>query len=129
MPVTYQINREARFIETYCTGVVTFDEVMGHFEQLEAEAALPERLDVLLDLAGATTLPESGQLLEVARAVERLKAKLEWGACAIVASHDALFGMSRMFEAFAEGSFARIAVFRKREDAKGWLACCRAPSA
>ena len=129
MPVTYQINREARFIETYCTGVVTFDEVMGHFEQLEAEAALPERLDVLLDLAGATTLPESGQLLEVARAVERLKAKLEWGACAIVASHDALFGMSRMFEAFAEESFARIAVFRKREDAKGWLACCRAPSA
>ena len=129
MPVTYQINREARFIETYCTGVVTFDEVMGHFEQLEAEAALPERLDVLLDLEGVTTLPESGQLLEVARAVDRLKAKLEWGACAIVASHDALFGMSRMFEAFVEGSFARIAVFRKREDAKGWLACCRAPSA
>jgi len=129
MPVTYQINREARFIETYCTGAVTFEEVMSHFEQLEDEAALPERLDVLLDLAGATTLPESGQLLEVARAVDRLKAKLEWGACAIVASRDALFGMSRMFEAFVEGSFARIAVFRKREDAKGWLACCRAPSA
>jgi len=44
-------------------------------------------------------------------------------------SRDALFGMSRMFEAFVEGSFARIAVFRKRENAKGWLACCRAPSA
>jgi hypothetical protein len=70
MPVTYQINREACFIETYCTGTVTFDEVMDHFEQLEAEAALPERLDVLLDLEGATTLPESGQLLEVARAVD-----------------------------------------------------------
>ena len=128
MPVTYLINHKARFIETRCTGEVTFDEVMNHFKQLEAEPALPERLDVLLDLEGAMTLPESGQLLEVARAVDRLKAKVQWGACAIIASGDALFGMSRMFEAFAEGSFARIAVFRRCEEAKQWLALSEAPS-
>lgn len=129
MPVTYQINHKKGFIETNCTGAVTFDEVIGHFEQLEAEAELPERLDVLLDLEGATTLPESGQLLEVAQAVDRLKARVKWGACAIVASRDALFGMSRMFEAFAEGSFVRIAVFRGREDAIRWLAGSQAPAA
>ena len=105
MPVTYLINHKARFIETRCTGEVTFDEVMNHFKQLEA-----------------------GQLLEVARAVDRLKAKVQWGACAIIASGDALFGMSRMFEAFAEGSFARIAVFRRCEEAKQWLALSEAPS-
>jgi hypothetical protein len=49
MPATCQINREAGFIETHCTGELTFDDVMRHFQQLEAEPSLPERLDVLLD--------------------------------------------------------------------------------
>jgi len=129
MPVTYQINRETGFIETHCTGEVTFDEVMGHFRQLEAEPSLPERLDVLLDLERTTTLPESAQLQEVTRAVERLKAKVQWGACAIVASSDALFGMIRMFEVFAEGSFDRIRVFRVRKDAERWLASIGSPAA
>lgn len=128
MPVTYQINPETRFIETRCTGEVTMDEVLDHFRQLEADPALPERLDVLLDLDEATTLPESAQLLEVAQAVDRLKPRVQWGACAIVASRDALFGMSRMFEVFAEGLFTRISVFREREDAKRWLACPQSPS-
>jgi len=101
MPVTYQFDREAGFIETHCTGELTFDEVMRHFQQLEAEPLLPERLDVLLDLDETTSLPESVQLLEVTRTVERLKAKVEWGWSAIVASRHALFGMSRMFEATA----------------------------
>jgi hypothetical protein len=129
MSVTYRINRELGFIETHCTGEVTFDEVLCHFQQLEAEPSLPGRLDVLLDLDGTTTLPESGQLLEVTRAVDRLKAKVQWGACAIVASRDALFGMSRMFEVFAEGLFVRISVFREREDAERWLAGTRSPAA
>jgi len=122
MPVTYQINHKAGFIETRCTGLVTFDEVMRHFEQLEAESSLTGRLDVLLDLTETTSLPETAQLQEVAQFVKRLKAKLEWGACAIVASRDALFGMSRIFEVFAESLFHRICVFRERKEAQQWLA-------
>ena len=129
MPVTYQINRKTGFIETRCTGEVTLDEVLSHFQQLEVEPSLPKRLDVLLDLAEMTSLPESDELLEVTRAVARLKTRVEWGACAIVANRDALFGMIRVFEAFAEGLFARTHVFRKRADAKHWLACNQLPAA
>ena len=127
MPVTYQLNPESGCIETLCTGEVTLDEVLHHFQELEADASLPERLDVLLDLCAMTTLPESEQLREVTRAVDRLNAKVAWGACAIVARRDALFGMSRMFEIFAEGLFARTRVFREREAAEEWLACPRSP--
>jgi hypothetical protein len=129
MPVTYQINRETSFIETHCTGEVTLDEVLGHFQQLEAEPSLPERLDVLLDLAEMTSLPDSAELQEVTRAVDRLRAMVEWGACAIVASRNALFGMIRMFEVLAEGLFVRIHVFRERTEAERWLGCCRPPAA
>lgn len=127
MPVTYQINRRTEFIETRCTGEVTVDDVLSHFQQLEVEPSLPKRLDVLLDLAEMTSLPESDELLEVTRAVARLKTRVEWGACAIVANRDALFGMIRVFEVFAEGLFARTHVFRKRADAKQWLACNQLP--
>jgi len=129
MPVTYQINHETAFIETHCTGEVTLDEVLDHFRQLEAEPSLPRQLDVLLDLDKTTSLPESPQLMEVTRAVERLSAKVEWGVCAIVANRDALYGMSRIFEVFAERQFDHISVFRDREDAKRWIASNRSSPA
>ncbi|HXV37131.1 MAG TPA: hypothetical protein VEC18_08275 [Myxococcota bacterium] len=121
MPVTYELNPYAGFIETRCTGDTTFEEVMEHFRELEADPKLPKRLDVFLDLDSMTTIPLSDQLRDVARAVARLKAKVEWGSCAILASRDVVFGMSRMFEVFAEGLFERTRVFRKREDAQRWL--------
>jgi hypothetical protein len=127
MPVTYHLDPVRGFVETRCTGDVTLDEVLEHFRELEVDASLPDRLDVLLDLGAMTSLPESEQLRDVTRAVERLKAKVEWGACAIVARRDALFGMSRMFEVFTEELFARTRVFRERAAAQDWLANPRAP--
>lgn len=120
--VTYQLNPETGFLETRCVGDVTMDDVMRHFRDLETDPALPEQLDVLLDLDAMTSLPESAQLREITRAVDRLTARVRWGACAIVTSRDAMFGMSRMFEVFAEGLFARTRVFRERGAAQRWLA-------
>lgn|SRR5262245_31400000 len=122
MPVSYEIDRAAGRIDTRCTGDVTLDEVMRHFAELRADPSTPERLDVLLDLDGTTSTPESPQLRQVTRAIDQLTAKLRWGACAIVASRDSLYGMSRMFAVFAEGLFAETQVFRDRQAAERWLA-------
>jgi len=94
---------------------------MAHFRDLEADASLPGRLDVLLDLSRMESLPESAQLRSVAGEVGRLREKLEWGTWAIVAPRDALFGMLRVFEVFTEGSLARSRVFRQRDEAEEWL--------
>lgn len=128
MPVSYEIDREAGRIETRCTGDVTLDDVLRHFEQLRADPSTPDRLDVLLDLEGMTSIPESTDLHQVTRAVDRLTVKLRWGACAIVASRDSLFGMSRMFAVFSEGLFAQTQVFRERQAAERWLAAARPPT-
>ena len=129
MSVTYQLHQRERFIETQCSGDVTLEEVLGHFSELEADPSLPDQLDVFLDLDKMTSLPESNQLREVARAVGRLRAKVEWGSCAILATRDGAFGISRMFEVFAEGLFARTRVFRTREEAELWLSCTQSPDA
>ena len=128
MTVTYELDRESDFIHTRCTGNVTLEEVLRHFQELETEPSLPERLDVLLDLDEMQTLPETNELSSVVSAVQRLEARLKWGACAIVASRDALFGMSRVFEAFAEGRFSSSCVFRRHDKAERWLASVRSPA-
>jgi len=121
MSVIYHLNPEAGFIETRCIGDVSFEEVMGHFRELEADPSLPKRLDVFLDLDEMASIPEVDQLRDVARAIDRLRARVEWGSCAILASRDVTFGMSRMFEVFADGLFSRTRVFRKREEDARWL--------
>jgi hypothetical protein len=123
MPLTYQIDHEIGTIETKGAGNVTLDEVIAHFRALAEDPALPDRLDVLLDLDEMDTLPGREQLEKVATAISR--AKVEWGACAVVASRDALYGMLRVFAVLARPEFTRTRVFRDLEQAERWLASFR----
>jgi len=122
MTIIYQIDRYAERIETQCIGDVTPEEVLEHFRELEAHPELPKRLDVFLDLERLTSIPNSDQIRDVSFEVDRLKATVEWGACAILATSDIVFGISRVFEVFTEGLFSRTRVFRDREEARRWLA-------
>ena len=50
-----------------------------------------------------------------------LGASLRWGALAIVAKTDLLFGMSRILGVFVEDSFSDTGVFRNVAEAERWL--------
>ena len=54
---------------------------------------------------------ETGKMREVVR----------WGALAVVARSDVLFGMSRMLEVMAEPHFTTTRVFRELVPAQAWL--------
>jgi hypothetical protein len=122
MPISYRFDQAADLIRTRCTGDVTFQEVLDHFRELERDPSRPPRLDVLLDLTDMESLPDSGQLRVVASEIDDLGSKIQWGTWAIVANRDALFGMSRVFQVFAESHFAESRVFRDLDEAEGWLA-------
>ena len=125
MPVTYTIDANQRLIRTRCVGDVTYDEVAAHFRSLVDDPDVPGYLDVLLDLSELGSLPETHQLENVARDVQKASAKVRFGACAIVAQRDALFGMMRMFEVIARTYFREIQAFRLMEQAESWLASQR----
>ena len=125
MPVTYQIDKNRQLIHTKCSGPVTIEEVVAHFHTLEHDPECPPRPNVLLDLTEQTSIPLKGNLQDVAGEITRIRGTVTFGACAIVARQDALFGMLRMFEVFAEKCFLRTHVFRKMEDAQEWLAAER----
>jgi len=128
MPVTYAIDVKEKLIRTKCTGDVKFQEVIEHFRTLERDPNCADRLDVFLDLSRITSLPATGQISGVAREIARIKEKVRFNICAVVAPTDAIFGMLRMFEVMAKPYFSETRVFRLAADAEAWLTSQRSPA-
>lgn len=122
MPVTYQIDAANGIIRTRCVGDVTLKEVLGHFRDLIRDPDCPRRLDVLLDLSEETSLPETLDMRAVAHEISRVRERVEFGTCAVVACTDALFGMLRMLQVFTEELFSEYWVSRSLPEAEAWLA-------
>ena len=120
MPITYEIDAPRGRVVTTCSGSVTLREVMAHFDALQRDPRRPGRLDVLLDWTALATPPAAPQVQAAADRVALVE-DLVFGACAIVAPTDLLFGTARMFEAFARGQFAAIRTFRQRAEAEALL--------
>jgi hypothetical protein len=121
VPITYEIDAGPRLIRTRCVGPTTFAEVMDHFRTLRSDPALPGQMSVLLDLSEQTSVPDSGQIKRVAAETGRMREVVRWGALAVVARSDVLFGMSRMLEVMAEPHFSATRVFRDLAPAEAWL--------
>ena len=121
MPVTYQIDPARKLICTTCSAPLRFTEVIEHFQTLKQDPACTGYLDVLLDVSNADTLPVSRQLGPISAEIGAVRAKVQFGICAIVASRDAMFGMMRVFEVAAGPYFRSIRVFRDPLEAQKWM--------
>ena len=122
MPLTYSIDVAQNIIRTCGAGDVTLADVISHFRELQNDKRCPPQLDVLLDLTETISLPETSQLTAVTNEIRKIQSKVLFGACAIVASRDVLFGMARIFEVMAQPYFRAISVFRSVEPAEAFLA-------
>lgn len=96
--------------------------MIEHFRTLKEDPACTGRLDVLLDVSDADRLPLSSQLGPISAEVGAVRAKVEFGSCAIIAPRDAMFGMMRIFEIAAGSYFRAIRVFRTATEAEKWVA-------
>ena len=121
MPVTYRIDLERRRIMTRCTGDTSLAEVLAHFDELERDPAVPPGADVRLDLTRITSLPNVGQIRSAADRAGSAARTVTFGAIAIVANTEDLFGVARLFEMFTRRIFTRSRVFATLEEADAWL--------
>ena len=121
MPVTYKIDANNKTVRTECVGLVTLQEVVDHFRILEQDPDCPDILDVFLDLSEMDSLPETREISAVVHEVKRIRGQVRFGACAILASRDALIGMMRVFEVMAEECFRVTCTFRVANEAEVWL--------
>jgi hypothetical protein len=121
MPISYRIDREGGILRTRCAGFVTLPEIEEHFRRLAEDPDCPERVDVVLDLREVTSLPSTSQLHSVGEAIARIRSRVRFGAGAIVASSDALYGTAKVFEVIAARGFETTEVFRGPAEAESWL--------
>ena len=121
MPVTYDINPARSLVITSCVGFVTFQEVMDHYDALEKDPRRVGMMDVLLDLRGLTSTPETGQLRRAAKRIEPEQTSLQYRACAIVATDPAAVSTGKLFAVFARERFRATTVVSTIEEADRWL--------
>jgi hypothetical protein len=124
MPVTYTIDADKQSVRTRCIGRVTLQEVIDHFRTLEQDPRCPAHLDVFLDLSGmdVSSVPQTAQLSRVVLEVKRVQNWVRFGACAILAPRDVVFGVMRMFETMSNQYFRVTQSFRDGTEAEVWLA-------
>jgi hypothetical protein len=125
MPILFQIEHSKALIRTKCVGNVTLEEVLAHFDELASTPNCPPMLDVLLDFSELESVPGSGDLMAVADRMRRVASRVKFGACAIVAKSDVIFGIARMYTVYAEPHFRTTRVFREFLQAEFWLQSAR----
>jgi hypothetical protein len=121
MPITYEIDRARALVRTTLTGFVTFPEVMAHFTALENDPTRLGTMDVLLDIRGLTSVPETGQLRRAAGRLDPERTSLEYGVCAIVATDPASMSTGKLFAVFTRERFRATTVVPTLEAAEQWL--------
>lgn len=89
MPVTYKIEADKRTIRTKCIGFVTLDEVIDHFRTLQQDPDC-RITSMFLDLSEVDSLPGTGQISTAINEVKKLRGRVRFSACAILATRDAL---------------------------------------
>jgi hypothetical protein len=121
VPVTYKIDADKNTIRTKAVGYLTLQEVVNHFRTLDQDPQSLEGTNVFLDLSEVDSLPETPQISTVVNELKRIRGKVRFSACAILACRPALFGMMRIFEVLAEDSFRVTRTFRIATEAEAWL--------
>jgi hypothetical protein len=104
-----------------CTGQVAISEIAEVIQKFY-ESTPP--LNVLWDLSHAdVSAIRSGEIEALARAVGQSSHSREGGKNAILSPNDVSFGLSRIYQSFAEMKLqmTRTRVFRNEEEALEWI--------
>jgi hypothetical protein len=121
MPISYEIDREHALVRTTLVGFVTFAEVMAHFDALESDPRRGGTMNVLIDIRGLTSVPETGQLRRAANRIDPERSPLQYDLLAIVASEPATIGTGKLFAVFARERFRASMIVPTIEAAEQWL--------
>ena len=122
VPISYRIDLERQFVMTQASGVLSGREILEHKARLINDPAYDPSMPQLSDLLG---------IERVEITADDIKAMAQFDAAhvdrrpthrlAVAATNEVAFGMTRMYQARADGNRSDIRAFRTVEEALFWL--------
>ena len=119
MPVTYHVNDDV--IEMALNGECPPDEVIQAFHEALADPATPSTFVLFVDVRKSTSLAsrDTADIIRVAEYLGPHKDRVK--RCAVLATEQVHFGLSRLGAVYSETAGVMTSVFRDREEALAWL--------
>jgi len=113
---------EGPLLRVSLVGTYEPEDIIRQFEAALAEAPPSEKIALLVDTTRSEVLGtrSPGQIRLVAQALAPYSERIG-GRCAIVATEDIHFGLSRMGSVYSESVGVETEVFRTEEEALVWL--------
>ena len=122
MPIIYKIIPDLKFAYIRGMGKVTTDEIMTAGAKMFTESEWKNGFNILIDYREITELSVKTEDVEkIINQDKNNELLFDKSKCAIVASSDLVFGVSRMWEILSEDNKITTMVFRNIEDSLRWL--------
>jgi hypothetical protein len=119
MAVTYSVQND--LVEMALNGESTPDDVIQTFNKATEDPATPEQFVLLLDVRKSSTLASrpTADIIRVAEYLGPFQDRVQ--RCAVLATENVHFGLSRLGAVYSETAGVMTSVFRDREEAIQWL--------
>ena len=116
------IDKEQKLARVSASGKVNALELRDIFSELIKHRDWQPGFDILCDYREIVDFDVSTQDIdEITKWQISMDHMIGNGKCAVVASRDSVFGMSRMWEMISANRSQDICVFRELDDAVSWL--------
>lgn len=116
------IDSEQKLARVIARGKVNVLELKDIYSELIKHRDWQAGFDILCDYRSIEDFDVSSRDIdEIAEWQTSIDSMIGNGKCAVVASRDSVFGMSRMWEMISAKRSQHICVFREMDDAMSWL--------
>jgi len=119
MSATYRLNDDV--VEMTLNGTTGIDEVIQTFHKALDDANTPEEFVLLLDVRESSSLATrpTSEIIKVAEYLGPFQDRVK--RCAVLATENIHFGLSRLGAVYSETAGVMTSVFRDKEEAIDWL--------
>ena len=119
MSATYRLNDDV--VEMTLNGTTGIDEVIQTFHKALDDSNTPEEFVLLVDVRESSSLATrpTSEIIKVAEYLGPFQDRVK--RCAVLATENIHFGLSRLGAVYSETAGVMTSVFRDKEEAIDWL--------
>jgi hypothetical protein len=119
MSATYRLNDDV--VEMTLNGTTGIDEVIQTFHKALDDSNTPEEFVLLVDVRESSSLATrpTSEIIKVAEYLGPFQDRVK--RCAVLATENIHFGLSRLGAVYSETAGVMTSVFRDKEEAISWL--------